>query len=539
MSKSKNIFISAAIVATSLVVSFSIIAQAAPNDNISYPIAELGNCGSKEECKNYCNKKENINACIDFGLRNNLMSEDEAKIAKKFDSINIDGPGGCADAVSCEDYCDDVSHIDECIAFAEENDILEEGELAEAKKIQAALSKGIQMPGGCTNKNSCDTYCNDPTNMRECMFFAKEAGFLHEDEEGEIELVLKAIDKGVMPPPCRGKGECDAYCSEPNHFNECIAFAEAAGLMPQEEINMIKKTGGKGPGGCQGKDSCDTYCEDPEHFNECADFAEEYGFITKEEAAMSRKTGGKGPGNCKGEEECRTYCDNPDNQEACYEFAVEHSLLSEEERKMMREGVGNLQRMISESSPEIIECFKSRLGEDYVEKMKKGEALPTERVSHTVQSCFEEHFIGESENFIEEMPTDGHGDNNEELREGFEDRFKEEFKRRLDEGYKKPEHEMMQYPTQEEIDQFNSGFIPENVPREIKDLDHFPTKEEMDELMRQKEEEMKQYTEDNMIYEQPDNSNEEEYFDNHSTETEEVFYTDSYEGEGYKKEEHY
>src|SRR3989338_6814312 len=90
--------------------------------------------------------------------------------------------------------------------------------------------------------------------------------------------MLAAIKKGVLPPNCSGKEECDAYCTEPAHTDECINFAIAAGFMTEKEAEMAKKTGGKGPGGCVGKDACDAFCGNQDNQQTCMDFAKENGF---------------------------------------------------------------------------------------------------------------------------------------------------------------------------------------------------------------------------------------------------------------------
>jgi hypothetical protein len=108
------------------------------------------------------------------------------------------------------------------------------------------------------------------------------------EELKEAEKMLQAIKKGVKPPPCRGKDECDVYCSEPDHFEECITFSEAAGLMSPKELEESKKMldaikKGIKPPACSGKEECDRYCEMPEHQEECFKFAKEAGFIPEED----------------------------------------------------------------------------------------------------------------------------------------------------------------------------------------------------------------------------------------------------------------
>src|SRR3989344_2599154 len=127
------------VIITGLLVSgIMVTSQAvAQESQISFPIAELGNCGSKEECKTYCDKTGNMSACISFAKKNKLMSENEATIAETI--IKNGGPGNCKAREECETFCNNIGNIDQCISFAEKNGLMHSEELGEAKKIQAAL----------------------------------------------------------------------------------------------------------------------------------------------------------------------------------------------------------------------------------------------------------------------------------------------------------------------------------------------------------------------------------------------------------------
>jgi len=250
--------------------------------SIQYPIPELGNCESKEACARYCDSAEHQYACLNFAARYGLMSQDEIEKARNI--VGKTGPGGCTGA-ACKTYCDNIAHIDECVTFAEANNLMSPDELAEAKLVRAAIrDRGLTTPGACTSKKSCDAYCGDPAHMEECILFAKEAGFMKAEEQADAEKMLAAIKKGAKPLPCRGKDECDAFCGVEENFSQCIEFAEAAGFMSQEEAAMARKTGGKGPGGCR-RDECKTYCENPTHEEECIRFAEENGLLPEEDRA--------------------------------------------------------------------------------------------------------------------------------------------------------------------------------------------------------------------------------------------------------------
>jgi len=197
---------------------------AAVSQSISYPIPELGNCGSEEECKT---------------------------------------------------YCDNVENLEKCIEFAEENDLMSKEELEQAKKVLPYLLSG-ETPGGCKGKEECDAYCRKEENLEECIEFALKIGDISEEE---AEMARKVGGKG--PGGCRGPVECDAYCNKDENMMECVEFAYQHGMIDEEEYEIIKKTGGKGPGGCKGEEECEDYCK--EHEEECMKFAEEYGLMPKED----------------------------------------------------------------------------------------------------------------------------------------------------------------------------------------------------------------------------------------------------------------
>lgn len=309
----------------------------ASDTNIQYPIAELGNCQSKDACKTYCDKSANTASCIAFAEKNNLMSFEEINAAKKFLNAGGKGPGGCTSKDLCESYCDDISHINECIAFAEKSGILSPAELAEAKQVQAAIAKGIQPPP-CGNKKACDSYCNEPGNMKVCISFAEAAGFLSGKELEEAKKMISAIDKGAVPLPCRGKEECDAYCSQPGNMEACITFSVAAGFMSEKDAEMARKTGGRGPDGCKSKEECDAFC---------------------------------------GKQE---------NQETCFNFGRDNGMISPEQLKEMEEGNKKFNESINNAPPEVKQCLVSVFGD-------LSKVYPSRENGEKMMKCYQE-FMG-------------------------------------------------------------------------------------------------------------------------------------------------
>ncbi len=357
-------------------------------EEIQYPISELGNCKDKNNCKKYCDKQENIDACITFAEKKNLMPKEEIETAKKFIAAGSKGPGGCKNKNECEAYCDNIDNINECVTFAEQNNILPPRELEEVKKVKAAIDKGVKPPA-CKSKKECDSYCSSPDNMEECLAFAEAASFMPPEELANAKKVLAAVKQGIKPPACKGKEECDTYCSDERNFEECINFAEAAGFMRPEEVEMAKKTKGKGPGGCRGKEECESFCQKEENTEVCAQFALEHGLMKPEEVEIMRKTGGKGPGGCRGKDECEAFCSNPDNQETCFNFAKDNNLIPPEEAEKMQEGRMKMQEHIRSAPPEISECLKSTVGEEVLNKLQSGTFISPRELGDQMRSCFE------------------------------------------------------------------------------------------------------------------------------------------------------
>src|SRR3989344_3670133 len=95
------------------------LAQA--EQDIQYPVPQLGNCKNESDCRLFCDNPKNLKACLDFAEQHNLIPENELEQGKRFLAAGSKGPGGCTSKDSCEAYCNDISRINECVAFTEKN----------------------------------------------------------------------------------------------------------------------------------------------------------------------------------------------------------------------------------------------------------------------------------------------------------------------------------------------------------------------------------------------------------------------------------
>lgn len=363
---------------------------------LAYPIAELGNCQNQDACKAYCEKPENTEACTRFGISSGLMTEDEAEIAQTVSEISeaSAGPGGCTSKESCESYCEKPENVDACLDYAEQNNIMTADDLAKARKVVQVLKEGIKTPGDCASPITCKNYCSDNTHAVECVNFGKTAGLLTAEEAAEAEKVAPLMQSGQTPGGKTNKEELEAYCD--THRDECDKFFEQAGVKkstppegeePKENAPSIfeGKEGG-GPGGCKTKAECDAYCDS--HPGECDQAVIEAGGEVKEATAL-----------CSTKEECEAFCNDPANKEA--EACTSGTIIIEKESPESAgptEGPGedpleklrsDIQEIIAQSQSQ--DCVKQILGEEVFTKFVIEGGIPEKAISREeLQPCFEE-----------------------------------------------------------------------------------------------------------------------------------------------------
>ncbi|MDO8574797.1 MAG: LamG domain-containing protein [bacterium] len=244
------------------------------------------------------------------------------------------------------------------------------------RQALAAKDSGVPFPGNCNTRQKCLKYCETPENVIECVNFAEAAGFISKDEATQARKYAPLILQGVTPGKCDTKEQCEAYCADPANALECMEFAVEYEILPPDELEILRKIlpfmrAGTMPGGCKTKDECEAYCTNGDNFEECADLGVALGVITQEEVEILRKSGGKGPGDCRSKEACEDFCSKPENQKECTDFAVRVGLITEEEAEMSR-SAEDMGQCFAEADENIISCFVNSLGSDLFEQMKAG-----------------------------------------------------------------------------------------------------------------------------------------------------------------------
>lgn len=380
----KNFFLNLAAIIFSL--GLISVASAVNPFDISYPISELGNCGSQEECKAFCDNPDNQIACVEWAQGTGFVTKEEVRRVKDMRKFNDEaapiedfGPGGCKTPQECDAFCRVLENLNACLDYSVSHGYMPK---EEADKILAKANKGG--PGGCKNEAECESFCRNPENMEACMNFAVENGELNKDDadflitrakkpgnrrggpgkpgEGgpgepkiDKEKAGKVLEeKGGGPGGCKTTEECGNFCSNPEHGEECMKFAVENGFMPPEEVEKAKKMMAMvGPGGCRGPQECDAYCGKEEHGEECINFTINNGLVPPEEIEGMKKEmeivkklkrgAMAGPGGCKGPQECQVYCSDQSHMEECISFASKSGMMNRNEASMRMQQVQDAQ----------------------------------------------------------------------------------------------------------------------------------------------------------------------------------------------------
>lgn len=241
--------------------------EEARKKGITFPITELGGCGSVNACMQYCDNSANAEKCFAFAKKHNLDAGGPPSGAKRLPPGG--GPGGCTSEDTCRSYCDTPANRQTCMDWAKANGFEGRGGPASPSQggtppgvgpEQEAIFKDAQAQFGCSTPDECMGFCDNPANSQKCSEFARKHG----------------LDKGQGGPP-------------------------AGGLDAETGAKMMAELG------CD-REQCRDFCDNPANRQKCSEVAQKYGI-----AGGPPPGQGPPPGlNCNSEEECRKICEeNP------------------------------------------------------------------------------------------------------------------------------------------------------------------------------------------------------------------------------------
>lgn len=207
--------------------------------NVSFPIAELGNCESYAACRTYCEDPVNGETCVSFAKKKGFYKEEEQD-SRKEELINkAKTELGCDSYESCQSLCQKSENFDKCNSFAKKYSL--SGGHVNNPEERKVLEKAKEILG-CDSPSSCMSFCEKEENRTKCSEFAKQTG-------------LRGGEQRVGPGGCTSEETCKAFCSDPNNYSICSGFSKGVGGQFS------------GPGGCNSEESCRSYCR--EHPREC------------------------------------------------------------------------------------------------------------------------------------------------------------------------------------------------------------------------------------------------------------------------------
>lgn len=190
-------------------------------------------------------------------------------------SGDVATPGGCKSIAECDAYCRDDAHKSECLEFlgpAGQAPVQEPQEHpAPPKKVEPKQGEagGAPMgPGGCTSAAECQQFCADPGHSQECQSFGlkERKRIIARIEEAPVE-VQGCIEEGLGERPYARfmAGKTDVNPALAKTMQRCFAAEEGeTGPKPTQS-----GSNGPRPGGCKDAASCTQYCFQVSHAAEC------------------------------------------------------------------------------------------------------------------------------------------------------------------------------------------------------------------------------------------------------------------------------
>jgi hypothetical protein len=297
---------------------FSLVksAQAA---RIRYPIGELGNCSSPNECYLYCQIPQNTPACWSYGkfiIEPDVLGET---------TVNIEYPvqelANCQDAQACKEYCNNQANQSACSAFAAKYGIGNS-----QNEYSSSLLKAAQKDLGCNDKNSCQNVCAQEENRDKCLAFGEKWGLFKNIDKGKIKTISSTVLRQAKKDlGCSSRSECIELCQDEKNHQACFAFGNKYNLISEEtqkaynqwvvqSAKMIAESYSQL--GCMNVAECKNFCELEQNKVKCQAFVKviqnKISPSPKPTTLPSSQTGKEASKSsslpCTTEAECRLYC---------------------------------------------------------------------------------------------------------------------------------------------------------------------------------------------------------------------------------------
>src|SRR3989344_1254361 len=213
-----------------------------------YPIPELGNCRNAQECYLYCQIPQNTPACWSYGKY--VLNNGQEVLGES--SVNVTYPiaelGNCSDANACFIYCSQPKNQPLCYSYAKNHGLIKEEEneneddLPPDKMQEIIASAKTEL--GCETKEQCMSICAREENHAKCEAFAKKHNLYKGpppiDEQGGVPPA-DILEKAKTELGCTSEISCKELCNKPENAEKCMDFAKNNKLMREDEYEIHKK----------------------------------------------------------------------------------------------------------------------------------------------------------------------------------------------------------------------------------------------------------------------------------------------------------
>lgn len=137
------------------------VAFAQQHSQLTFPIAELGNCNNVQTCKVYCDQPQNHEACIAFAKSKGLHKTKVS--AHKADALTFaKSELGCDSITSCKALCEQKENHQKCQVFANKRG------LAHSPPEHEELLTKAKQNLSCDSFESCKALCDQKENYTKC-----------------------------------------------------------------------------------------------------------------------------------------------------------------------------------------------------------------------------------------------------------------------------------------------------------------------------------------------------------------------------------
>jgi len=366
---------------------------------LAYPIPELSFCRDAKECYLYCEIPHSKPSCWSYGkyvLGSQVLGEEtentddiEMEAKRKNIAFPVAELGNCSSLKECKDYCDSPENKEACMAFADKHGLKPKKPRDEKKQ---KLLEEAKEALGCNSREECDLFCQE--NKDQCAEFIKQ----HDPEEYErFQKQKEMVESAQEKLNCHSMEECKNFCQKPENQEKCGRFAdEHAPKEFQERKEQILENA-KETFGCISIEKCKRFCENPENKDKCRDFNQK-NYLNDEHRPPPPPEGEslqekdipyyQDKPTCETEEECRHFCEeNPDKCPGFREAEEQRRL--EEETRLERDN-------IPESFPQTPETREPRQDYPALETKPTFEAKP---ILEAKPEYYQQEYIEEEQKY--------------------------------------------------------------------------------------------------------------------------------------------